>query len=73
MQPEKLAHHPLNTVSRHCMPYLLADGQTQAKAAGGFFPFADEQDETYGEVLPALLVTRLEFRAFEQPALLVPS
>jgi len=55
------------------MAHLFADGQPQAESAEGLVTLADEQDETCGEVLPALFVTRLEFRAFEQPALLVPS
>jgi len=73
MQSEILAHHPFNTVARYCMAHLFADGQTQARAAFGLFSPAYEQDEAPSKVLPALFVTCFEFRAFEQPALLVPS
>ena len=73
MQPEKLAHHPLYTVARHCMAHLLTHSKTQAVVAAGVSALDDEQDETSGEMLLALLVTSCEFRAFEQPALLVPS
>jgi hypothetical protein len=73
MQPEILAHHPLYTVARHCVSHLLADSQPQADAAFGNAALAQEQDETLREMLLALLVTSGEFRALEQPALLVPS
>jgi hypothetical protein len=73
MQPKELAHHPLYTVARHCMPHLLTHGQAQAESAGRVAALEDEQDETSGELLLALLVTSCEFRAVEQSALLVPS
>jgi hypothetical protein len=73
MQPEILAHHPLYTVARHCVSHLLADGQPQADAAVRVAALEREQDETFCEMLLALFVTSCEFRASEQPALLVPS
>jgi len=73
VQPEILAHHPLNTVSRNCVAHLLADGKPEAKTAVGLIPFMDEQDEIFGKMLPALFITQRKLWTFEQPTLLVPS
>jgi len=73
MQPKILAHHPLYTVARHCIPHLFTHGKAKADSALTFFAFQDEQDETSGEVLSSLLIACREFGAFEQPTLLVPS
>lgn len=73
MQPEVLAHHPFNTVARHCIAHLFTDGKPEAGTATGIMSLQYEQDETSREMLPALFVTSIEFRAFEQPALLVPN
>ncbi len=73
MQSEILAHHPLNTVSRYCMPHLFTNGEPKTETAMRLTSLANEQDEAFCKLLLALFVTNCEFRAFEQSALLVPS
>jgi hypothetical protein len=55
------------------MPHFFTDSQTQADSAFRVAALEHEQDETFREMLLALFVASCELRAFEQPALLVPS
>jgi hypothetical protein len=73
MQPEKLAHHPFDTVARHRVSHLPAHGEAETDAAPRLASLEDEQDEAFGKVLFALLVTCRELGRNPQTALLVPS